>query len=140
MLSVNVQKPLLARSVRASAALDPDNASILVCGGAGVAMHTTRKLKDMGSWVWMMQRTGNNRPEIEKMMAFCVKGDALDQDSVAKVFKGAHHIWNLLLVSIVLHVAVRALCEYLGASDWSMLSAKRRMLNVRYCISASECF
>lgn len=72
-------------------ALDPDNASILVCGGAGVGMHTTRKLKDMGAWVWMMQRSDNLRSEIETMMAVCVKGDALDGDSVTKVMKGTQH-------------------------------------------------
>lgn len=41
--------------VIAAADIDPDNASILVCGGGGVALAVTRKLKDMGSWVWMMQ-------------------------------------------------------------------------------------
>eukprot|EP00882_Tetradesmus_deserticola_P023395 GHRQ01025458.1.p2 GENE.GHRQ01025458.1~~GHRQ01025458.1.p2 ORF type:complete len:126 (+),score=28.78 GHRQ01025458.1:211-588(+) len=41
--------------VTAAAGIDPDNASILVCGGGGVALHVTKKLKDMGSWVWMMQ-------------------------------------------------------------------------------------
>jgi hypothetical protein len=41
--------------VIAAADIDPDNASILVCGGGGVALHVTKKLKDMGSWVWMMQ-------------------------------------------------------------------------------------
>jgi hypothetical protein len=47
---------LLSRGrVVAAADLDPDNASILVCGGGGVALQVTRKLKDMGSWVWMMQ-------------------------------------------------------------------------------------
>eukprot|EP01025_Chloroclados_australasicus_P029391 TRINITY_DN29379_c0_g1_i3.p2 TRINITY_DN29379_c0_g1~~TRINITY_DN29379_c0_g1_i3.p2 ORF type:complete len:288 (+),score=44.61 TRINITY_DN29379_c0_g1_i3:42-905(+) len=70
------------------AELDPDNASILVAGGAGVAMHATRKLKDMGAWVWMLQRSDKNREEIEKMMAFCSKGDALDKASLDKVFDG----------------------------------------------------
>lgn len=41
--------------VVAAADIDPDNASILVCGGGGVGLSVTRKLKDMGSWVWMMQ-------------------------------------------------------------------------------------
>ena len=78
-------------SVRATASydLDPDNASILVCGGGGVALHVTRKLKDMGSWVWMMQRTDVRKAEIEKMMAFVPKGDALNKDEVQKVFDGA---------------------------------------------------
>jgi hypothetical protein len=44
--------------VAAAAAIDPDNASILVCGGGGVALSVTRKLKDMGSWVWQMQVRG----------------------------------------------------------------------------------
>lgn len=70
-------------------ALDPDNASVLICGGAGVGMHTTRKLKDMGAWVYMMQRSDKLRSEIEQMMAVCVKGDALDTESVAKVMQGA---------------------------------------------------
>lgn len=44
-----------------SAALDPDNASILVCGGGGVALEVTRKLKDLGAWVWMLQRSDSRR-------------------------------------------------------------------------------
>lgn len=72
--------------VVAAADLDPDNASILVCGGGGVALHVTRKLKDMGSWVWMLQRKEDRRKEIEGMMAIVAKGDALNKDEVAKVF------------------------------------------------------
>lgn len=41
--------------MQTAAAIDPDNASILVCGGGGVALSVTRKLKNMGSWVWQMQ-------------------------------------------------------------------------------------
>ncbi len=41
--------------------LDPDNASILVAGGGGVALNTTRRLKNMGSWVWQLQRTDVRR-------------------------------------------------------------------------------
>lgn len=72
----------------AAADLDPDNASILVCGGGGVALHVTRKLKDMGSWVWMLQRKEDRRKEIEGMMAIVAKGDALSKDDVDKVFAG----------------------------------------------------
>jgi hypothetical protein len=38
-----------------------DNASILVCGGGGVALDVTRKLKEAGSWVWQLQRTDVRR-------------------------------------------------------------------------------
>ncbi len=77
------------RATIAAADLDPDNASILVCGGGGVALHVTRKLKDMGSWVWMLQRKEDRRKEIEGMMAIVAKGDALSKEDVEKVFAGA---------------------------------------------------
>lgn len=72
--------------------LDPDNASILVCGGGGVALHVTRKLKNMGSWVWQLQRTDVRRPEIEKMMAIVAKGDALNPADVEKVFASIEEV------------------------------------------------
>eukprot|EP00882_Tetradesmus_deserticola_P005020 GHRQ01005290.1.p1 GENE.GHRQ01005290.1~~GHRQ01005290.1.p1 ORF type:complete len:274 (+),score=130.36 GHRQ01005290.1:209-1030(+) len=72
--------------VTAAAGIDPDNASILVCGGGGVALHVTKKLKDMGSWVWMMQRHDDRRKEIEGMMAIVARADATDRASVDKVF------------------------------------------------------
>jgi len=57
--SAQLSRPV-QRSVRVMAKkldLDPDNTNILVCGGGGVAFETVKLLKDMGSWVWMMQRT-----------------------------------------------------------------------------------
>jgi nucleoside-diphosphate-sugar epimerase len=66
--------------------LDPDNASILVCGGGGVALAVTRRLKDMGSWVWMLQRTDARKKEIESMMAIVAKGDALNPADIEKAF------------------------------------------------------
>lgn len=77
-----------AMSVRVRAAydLDPDNASFLVCGGGGVALHVTRKLKNMGSWVWQLQRTDVRRKEIEGMMAIVAKGDAMNKEDLQKVF------------------------------------------------------
>ncbi|KAK9816215.1 hypothetical protein WJX74_009237 [Apatococcus lobatus] len=68
------------------AALEPDNASILVCGGGGIALEVTRKLKDMGAWVWMLQRSESRRSEIEGMNAILVRGDAMSVPDVEKAF------------------------------------------------------
>ncbi|KAK9820970.1 hypothetical protein WJX81_003448 [Elliptochloris bilobata] len=73
-------------AVAARAALDPDNASILVAGGGGVALEVTRRLKDMGAWVWQLQRSDSRRAEIEGMMAIVVRGNAMSPDDVAKAF------------------------------------------------------
>mmetsp|Transcript_35074 Transcript_35074/g.99452 ORF Transcript_35074/g.99452 Transcript_35074/m.99452 type:complete len:303 (-) Transcript_35074:79-987(-) len=72
--------------------LDPDNASILVCGGGGVGLEITRQLKNWGSWVWMLQRTEERRSEIEGMMAIVTKGDALNKDEVAKAFEAMEEV------------------------------------------------
>ncbi len=50
-----------SRNVSIKAEMSPDNASILVCGGGGIALDVTRKLKDMGAWVWMLQRSDSRR-------------------------------------------------------------------------------
>lgn len=75
-----------ASHMRIAAEFDPDNASILVCGGGGVALDVTRKLKDCGSWVWQLQRTDVRRKEIEGMMAIVVNGDAMKPDDIEKAF------------------------------------------------------
>lgn len=78
--------PRRAARLRVAAEIDPDNASILVAGGGGVALEVTRKLKDMGSWVWQLQRTDVRRKEIEGMMAIVVNGDATVTADVDKAF------------------------------------------------------
>ena len=61
----NMQHPHLccsrSRNMSIKAEMSPDNASILVCGGGGIALDVTRKLKDMGAWVWMLQRSDSRR-------------------------------------------------------------------------------
>ncbi len=63
MLSLRRALPAVGamRSQAMAYQLDPDNASILVAGGGGVALHVTRRLKNMGSWVWQLQRTDVRR-------------------------------------------------------------------------------
>lgn len=47
-----------------------------------------RRLRDMGSWVYMLQRSSARQAEIEGMMAIMVKGDALKKDEIEKAFDG----------------------------------------------------
>ena len=43
------------------ASLDQDNASVLVCGGGGVALLVAKQLRDQGAWVWMLQRSQSRK-------------------------------------------------------------------------------
>ena len=49
------------RQALRAAAIDKDNASVLVCGGGGVALLVAKQLKDMGAWVWMLQRSQSRK-------------------------------------------------------------------------------
>jgi hypothetical protein len=64
--------------------LEPDNISVLVCGGNGVAMDVFRQLTEKGTWATVLQRHETNRKEIEGVGGFLVKGDALDPKAVTK--------------------------------------------------------
>ena len=79
-----------SRSRRSNAVVraefDPDNASILVAGGGGVALEVTKRLKDLGAWVWQLQRTDVRRKEIEGMMAIVVNGDAMKPEDIENAF------------------------------------------------------
>ncbi|QDZ22966.1 NAD(P)-binding protein [Chloropicon primus] len=77
----------LAARASSKYVFDPDNSSILVAGGGGVGIMVTRMLKDMGAWVWMLQRTDERRADIEKMMAIVINGDARNDDDVSRVFE-----------------------------------------------------
>ncbi|GFH20741.1 NAD(P)-bd_dom domain-containing protein, partial [Haematococcus lacustris] len=85
-------RPALRTQAASGYELDPDNASILVAGGGGVALHVTRRLKNMGSWVWQLQRTDVRRKEIEGMMAIVAKGDALVPSDLEKVMASIEEV------------------------------------------------
>jgi len=66
--------------------LEPDNISVLVCGGSGVAMDVFRQMTAAGTWVTVLQRHEDNRKEIESVGGFLIKGDVFDPKSVKKAF------------------------------------------------------
>jgi hypothetical protein len=54
-----------------------------------------RQLKDAGTWVTVLQRKNDDRPEIEKMGAFLCKGDALIPKDVKKAFDMVGGGWQV---------------------------------------------
>lgn len=57
-----------------------------------MALLAASKLKDYGSWVWIMQRSDTRRSEIEQMGAILLKGDAMDRTGLDNVFSGVDDI------------------------------------------------
>lgn len=72
------------RNLICRADLEPDNISVLVCGGSGVAMDLFREFTKCGTWVTVLQRHLDNKKEIESVGGFLVKGDVFDSKSVQK--------------------------------------------------------
>lgn len=50
--------------------LEPDNISVLVAGGSGVAMDVFRQLTAAGTWVTVLQRHEDNRKEVRLRLLF----------------------------------------------------------------------
>eukprot|EP00217_Crustomastix_stigmatica_P003850 CAMPEP_0183790160 /NCGR_PEP_ID=MMETSP0803_2-20130417/834_1 /TAXON_ID=195967 /ORGANISM="Crustomastix stigmata, Strain CCMP3273" /LENGTH=272 /DNA_ID=CAMNT_0026034351 /DNA_START=48 /DNA_END=866 /DNA_ORIENTATION=+ len=66
--------------------MDPDNCNVLIAGGGGVAMDVARQLTAKGVWCTVMQRSEARRSELEPLGAVLLKGDALEDGDVSKVF------------------------------------------------------
>lgn len=70
----------------ASGGLDPDNTTVLVCGGAGVGLEVVKQLLDVGCWVTQICRSpGAFTSEIEKRGGMTRSQDVLDQAAVASI-------------------------------------------------------
>lgn len=70
------------------------NYTCAACGWACVALQVTRRLKDMGCWVWQMQRGDARRKELEAMMVVVAKGDALNRADVDRVYQSESAVKN----------------------------------------------
>eukprot|EP00899_Mesostigma_viride_P020142 jgi/Mesvir1/28129/Mv04704-RA.2 len=68
--------------------LDPDNTSILVVGGGGVAFELVKKLAGTGPWVTFVNRTDARKKDTEKLFATHAVGDAMNVASLEAALMG----------------------------------------------------
>jgi len=68
-------------------ALDPDNATVLVVGGDRLGLESVRRLKDLGSWAYMLPDGDIKTRQLEEMNVVVMKGDLNDSATLKNMFQ-----------------------------------------------------